>query len=118
MSGTPSFDANTISVDQDESRTVLRLRGEIDVNAAPDLLQAVRSASGGDKPVVVDCREATRVDTSAIQILIALKRLLDRTACDVEFTSIPADIADYLTVGGFQSIFGVQTVPAATVENA
>jgi anti-sigma B factor antagonist len=56
----------SLSVDQDEDATVVRIAGELDLAGAPELDAVLAQLSG---PVVVDCQDLTFIDASGIGVI-------------------------------------------------
>jgi len=54
----------------------IELSGTIDVFLARDLLNAAKGAAGATGDVTVDCAKLDRLDTSALQVLLALEQTL------------------------------------------
>jgi anti-anti-sigma factor len=59
-----------------EDRPRIELSGTIDVFLARQLLDAATGAVSAEGDVVVDCARLDRLDTSALQVLLALERQL------------------------------------------
>jgi len=62
------------SLQQGSDNRVLTLSGEITVSCAAELHRALLDALAGDVPLVVDLRDVTAVDVSAVQLLVAARR--------------------------------------------
>jgi anti-anti-sigma factor len=54
----------------------LRLRGELDLLTAPDLLRELEPLCGSPGDVVVDCRDLTFVDSQGIRAFLRAARAL------------------------------------------
>ena len=61
-----------MSIEHSEVRgfTVVRVRGEVEVLTAPRLADAVTSALGGERPVVVDLTDVTFLDSAGLGTLL------------------------------------------------
>jgi anti-anti-sigma factor len=59
---------------QSSDTRVLTLSGEITVTCAAELHRVLLDALASDEPLVVDLREVSAVDASAVQLLVAARR--------------------------------------------
>jgi len=67
------------AVEPDGHRAVLRLRGEFDLVAVPDVEQVVAELAGVFEQLVVDLRDLTFMDSSGLRALIAADRSLQES---------------------------------------
>ena len=87
---------------------VITVGGECDMNAAPSLSVAVEAAfHQGASTIVVDLKEVTFIDSTAIGILLAARERLRLSGGDFEVVcSVPA-VTRVLEIVGVQSVAGV-----------
>jgi anti-anti-sigma regulatory factor len=80
---------------------VLLLSGTVDIFDSASLHDAAREAakSGGNE-VSIHLHAATAIDTSATQILLALRRATQRRGGRVLFCGAPRSITAFWTAGG------------------
>jgi anti-sigma B factor antagonist len=77
----PSGAFGIIQSEPDEHTAVVALEGEIDLGRAPSLKWAlVDSVDAGRKQLVVDLTNVTFMDSTALGVLVAVKRSLDSDA--------------------------------------
>lgn len=91
-----------IQLETRDNRTILHLRGDIDVRIARDLAGAAMRADQAGTDVAVDWKETDRIDTSAVQILIALKTAVRRSGRSFFCATEHPAIAVWLTAGGLR----------------
>jgi len=79
----------------DARESILRLSGVVDVAEASALLRAAREAArGAPLAVVVDLQKVDRLDTSATQILLALRVALAASGRVLRIESTPPTVAE------------------------
>jgi anti-anti-sigma factor len=79
---------------KDAREPILRLSGVVDVAEANALLRAAREAArGAPLAVVVDLQKVDRLDTSATQILLALRGALAASGRVLRIESTPPAVA-------------------------
>lgn len=90
----------SVSVSNNETATVLRLRGSFQLELARPLYEAALqvAASGGN--AVVDCRAAVHLDACAVQVLLALKIALERAGGRLRLSGASDEVCKYLQWAG------------------
>lgn len=77
MSDTP--DALAVQIDQNPTRTLVRLTGEINLRTSPDLRAKLLEALAHVSPrMIVDLSGVPYMDSSGVGTLVELKRNVDR----------------------------------------
>jgi anti-anti-sigma factor len=95
----------TISVVEEQGRTLVLLEGEIDVALRAEASVALSTALRRDLPVVVDAAEVTFADSAGIAFLMQFRTLGRDEDLDVEFRSLPPAIVDVLDMLGVRDLF-------------
>jgi anti-anti-sigma regulatory factor len=75
---------------------VLRLEGSVDVSRAQRLLETAREREKASGDVMVECAAVERLDASAVQILLALKRSLEASGRTLRMQNVPDRIFELL----------------------
>jgi len=68
---------------------VLRIEGVADITRAARLLETARERAAAPGDVVVDCSAVERLDASAVQVLLALKKKLAESGRSMTIQAIP-----------------------------
>jgi anti-anti-sigma factor len=91
---------------------VLRLSGEIDLDAAPDIVDAGLAARDepGTRTLLVDFNSVTFIDSTAIGALARLNNTADAQGKHLALTNVPARVQHVLTITGLTGVFDVHTV--------
>lgn len=88
--------------------TVVRLSGEVDVAASPELRARVDAAAAG--PLVFDLSAVTFVDSSGLRELLRARMECDRRGGRLLLAGVPATVARLLELTGTATMF--ETAPA------
>jgi anti-sigma B factor antagonist len=91
---------------------VLRLSGELDLDAAPDIVTAgIAALEGPDTPtLLVDLDAVTFIDSTAIGALVRLSNAADDQGKHLTLTNVPARVHQVLTITGLTEVFDIHTV--------
>lgn len=83
----------------------LILSGALTFRTVPDvaervlgILQKAAPASVGPSPTIVDCRQVTDADSSAISLLTQVARLIHRAGNEVQFTNLSQQMETLITL--------------------
>jgi ABC-type transporter Mla MlaB component len=107
----PELDSRVTVADERESQ--LALHGTIDVFLARELLDHARRAFAGAGDVRIDCAALERLDTSALQILLALQRELQEQGRRLELRAVNDQVGAFLAFGGAERLL-LQAEPEPT----
>lgn len=94
-----------VQIIEDGARCILRLAGAVDITRAADLHSCAGELRGRLADVVVDCTALERLDSSAIQILLALQAEIRDTRRGITFEHISEQIREFVALGGFPDFF-------------
>lgn len=90
-------------------KQVVAVDGELDLNAAPGLRQAIGAAiEAGATTVVVDLSEVTFIDSTAIGVLLAARERLRRTGGDLELACTEPNVLRVLEIVGLRAVASVR----------
>ena len=90
-----------VAVTKIEGRNTIALEGSVDIFFAVDLRQAALEVLQAGEDVVVCCEKLERLDTSALQILLALKKELEQSGRKIEWADVPSGPAALAALAGF-----------------
>lgn len=90
-------------VDYDGGRARLALFGRVTVAHARELHAAAVALAAGAGDVTLDCRDAEYLDTAAVQVLIALRRDMERAGRGCEVAGESAALRGDFRLAGFAS---------------
>lgn len=76
------------------------LSGTLDVSRARELHSIALQLAEAGTDVAIDCTEVCRMDTSAVQILAALRIALERTGNSCAVVNLQPDVREHLTTVG------------------
>jgi anti-sigma B factor antagonist len=111
------------SISDDQTTTVLRIRGELDALSAPELrpaLDALVEERRGD--IVVDLSELRLIDSSGVGALVSLYKRVRANGGSVRFTGVTAqplvifkllrlDVVFGLAADGPDAVYGLAPEP-------
>jgi len=107
----PSFE---LAVDNNGDRVTFIPRGELDLATAPELetgvLDAVRD---GAKPVVLDLRELTFMDSTGVRTIVAAHQLAEQTGHELRVVRPPRDsaVSRVIEISGIDDALGLVDEP-------
>ena len=87
---------------------VIRLTGEFDLRAAPDLREALvgvlEAPDAEGKPVLVDMEELSFLDSTIISVLLSAEQLAQRKSRRVSLVSVPDHVSRIFGVTGIEGV--------------
>ena len=97
---------------------VLAIKGEIDVSTAPDLRDRLLSLAQADKnTVVVDLREVSFLDSTALGVLVSGLKRFRASGGDLKLVVTGRSVSKVLEITGLTDVFSIfETVEAAVKE--
>lgn len=110
---TVDTDEANVSVHRAESECVLALRGAFQLEVVGRLREAALEIAQKPVSVIVDCAEATHLDASAAQVLVALKRALEDAGGSLRLRGVPEQMERYLNWAGLTAHLPCQDEAAA-----
>jgi anti-anti-sigma factor len=105
------FIMNGIERDPGRERYRLTLTGTIDVFEAAAVLETAREAAAADRPISIHIEELERLDTSILQILLALQREVQRRGQSLQVVGDnPAIRRTCILLGSHRHLFEAPSV--------
>jgi anti-anti-sigma factor len=95
-----------------DSPNILRLEGIVDVRQARRVLESAKTSLASSGEVIVDCGAVERLDASAVQILLALKRSLEASDRTLRLDGAPERVSKLLLLTGMGRALDLRSVPA------
>ncbi len=95
----------TISITEREGQPWLLLQGVVDIFSAEELYRAALCLLERGESTVVCCEGASYLDTSAVQILLALEEGLREKGKSLHMVGVPAVVASHLRLAGLDGVF-------------
>lgn len=102
------MDPFRLDISQSGDGTQLAVAGEIDMDAAPQLLEAIllaHQATGGD--VILDLRRVVFMDSRGLAAMITAHRHLARERAQLRLVNPRPAVAAVLEITGVESLFGI-----------
>lgn len=96
-----------IGVQQDETRYVIRLEGDLDVAGAKELRRVLIEGIASSKRVEVDLARATGLDITALQLLWAAKGEAQKAGISAIFGGTPEQIVRVVREAGFENFLAM-----------
>ncbi|MFE4258172.1 STAS domain-containing protein [Streptomyces sp. NPDC056883] len=96
---------------------VVRPTGEIDIDTAPSLEQALKQAlvhASPAKDLVVDCSGLTFCDSSGLNTLLAIRRTAQETGTAIRLAHPHPQLHRLLEITGTLNLFPIDQDPPAT----
>jgi anti-sigma B factor antagonist len=95
---------------------VLAVRGEVDVSTAPELRKRlIGLAERGSTVVVVDLREVSFVDSTALGVLVSGVKRLRSSGGDLRLVVTQPHISKVFEITGLTAVFDIFDTPEAAV---
>jgi anti-anti-sigma factor len=88
---------------------MLVLRDDVDIYCAGPLHESADALLQEQEDVVVSCEALSHLDTSALQILLALREELQTRGRSLRLAGISADVETLLRLAGVRSLLLSQT---------
>ena len=95
----------SVEVCERDGAAVIELQGSIDVSAASQLRDAGQNTMDSAGGAVVDFSRAERLDSSALQVLLALDFALKRSGRSLRTRGLDENIRAYLRLCGAENAF-------------
>jgi anti-anti-sigma factor len=123
MGSTPECEGRTVSnftveTQQHPDRTVITVRGEIDLQTCPQLAQAAFIIPLGGKPLYLDLAGVSFMDSSGLNLLVLLRRRLQAEGGRLAVTGLQPQPARLLQITGAYDLFAVDTTTAEGSDDA
>lgn len=97
---------NGVEIAEQEGKPVLLLRGTVDLFLTGDLYQAALSLLERGEDASVCCENVGHLDTSALQILLALKRGLTKKVKLLQLSTPSDSLRKLLALTGLDDLLG------------
>jgi anti-sigma B factor antagonist len=95
--------------------TVVAVRGEVDLYTAPELKSALLAAAeSGAERVLVDLRETTFIDSTALGVLVGAKQRIASRGGRIDVVCNDRNVAKIFEITGLDRVFRIY----ATLEEA
>ena len=107
---TGSVPTGSITVERQEGRVVVRLRGEIDITLRPQAERALDIALGSGLPVVVVLTEVRLVGATGVAFLVQCARVCAREQVPCTLRGVPASVRRVLVALDLQSVLAAEDV--------
>ena len=104
-------------LENDYGPPLVRLKGEMDLRAAPDLREVLLKAlTEGPGSVVLDLSDLSFIDSTIISVLIMARKRASALHGEVRLRNVPNRIHRVLAITGIDSLFPTDDTPEATGE--
>ena len=88
------------------------LGGEIDIAAVHELRAEFAALTDGSRPVTIDLRDVSFIDSSGIEALVAARRDAERAGGSVVLLAPSPAVARVLEVAGLDDVFRIERAAA------
>lgn len=105
---------DSITVDEDDDLTVVRLRGEIDSSLAPQAWGATHQALDRRRPVVLDLEQVTFMDSTGVTFLLQCHHACLRAGLPCELAHVPDRVLVVLSTLGLLDVLLVRVAAPGT----
>ena len=95
--------AATVNIVEREGKRAIVLQGAADIFFAADLRQAALELLEGGEDIPVYCEKLERLDTSTLQILLALRRELEQRGKKLSVIALPSEPTRLVGLAGLTS---------------
>lgn len=98
-------ESRPVMVIEHDDKRVLVLQGVIDLFSVDELYQAAHALLERDEDLSLDWEKAERLDTSALQILLALKNGLHEKGRKMQLSTLTPGLEKHFSLAGFAGAF-------------
>lgn len=92
----------------DGKEITIRVKGRFDFSAHQEFRGAYENAPNSTKSFVVDLKEATYLDSSALGMLLLLRDHAGGDGANVKIVNCNPDVKKILTISNFEQLFTIQ----------
>jgi anti-anti-sigma factor len=91
--------------------TVVEVTGEIDIDTAPRMREALDAALEIGDPVVIDMHGVTFMDSTGFGVLVLVNLRATRTGTPVTLRAVPDRIRNLLGLLGLEAVLAIEPKP-------
>ena len=95
-------------VDSTKSSLTIKVKGRFDFNSHQDFRDAYEQLSNPAEHVLVDMKEASYLDSSALGMLLLLRDYAGGDDADVVLSNCNSDVRKILNISNFELLFTIQ----------
>ncbi|WP_213876030.1 STAS domain-containing protein [Pseudomonas sp. dw_358] len=99
----------TSTLSEDGQTLTIKVAGRFDFSAHQDFRTAYEKINESPKHFVVDLKETTYLDSSALGMLLLLRDHAGGDNADVRLTHVSADVKKILAISNFEKLFKVES---------
>jgi anti-anti-sigma factor len=106
------LDEATFSLAEDpggDGERVIRLRGELDIESAPDLERVLLRSRPAGQRVVLDLTELKFMDSTGLRVLLRARAAADEGRWEINLRNVPPTIRRLFDMTGVQAALPVET---------
>lgn len=103
--GTETAEDQLIRVVESESEISIYLQGTVDIRLTALLRDAACQVAGSEKRVRLDWSQASHVDLSVLQVLLALKAALAGDGREMQIGALSLKARQHVEAGGLAELF-------------
>lgn len=92
----------------DGKELIIKVKGRFDFSAHQEFRSAYESAPNSMNAYVVDLRDATYLDSSALGMLLLLRDHAGGDTAHVRIVNCNPDVKKILTISNFEQLFSIQ----------
>ncbi len=97
-----------VATSQDGKQTTIRVKGRFDFSTHQEFRGAYEHAPATTTVFVVDLREASYLDSSALGMLLLLRDHAGGDTAQVKIINCNPDVRKILTISNFEQLFTIQ----------
>ena len=100
----------SVSVDRTDARTIVAVRGELDLATAPELEARVLPPLEAEESVALDLRDLEFMDSTGVRVIVAAHLTAQEHAATLTVVVIPdGPVARVLEISGLDVVLDVAT---------
>jgi anti-anti-sigma factor len=103
----------TVVTQQYPDRTIITVRGEMDLHTCPQLARAAAVTPLGGKPLYLDVSGVPFMDSSGLNLLVSLRRRLDAEGSRLAITGLQPQPTRLLQITGASDLFAAEAADGA-----
>ena len=92
----------SVVVTQSANKWLIRLEREVDISCSGELKQSLLEAISAGKELQVDLRDATEIDITGIQLLLAAALQSEKAGVRLAVSGLPETVRQALREAGFE----------------
>ena len=97
----------TITKEQNDSSLLIRIKGRLDTNTAPDLEEELSSSLEGIEELTFDVTDMDYISSAGLRVLLSAQKIMNKQG-SMKLTGVRDEVMDIFEVTGFTDILTIE----------